>query len=393
MGEETNGVASVKAGILGSGNIGTDLMYKLLKRPGHMEVTMLAGIDPDSDGLKRARSEGVETSHHGVDAIAEDPDIKIVFDATSARAHFHAAEALEGSGKLLVDMTPSHLGPFVVPPVNLTEHLDATDVTAQNAKIAVLLVPGIGTSRELRQAAEVGIGVVRIAVHCTEADVSEQHFEVASELGLETVGFLMMSHSQPPGKLAEQAKLMDFYGADCVYVVDSAGALLPSGARERVVALKDAVSCQVGFHAHNNLGSAIGNTVAAIEEGVDQVDGTLRGLGAGAGNAPTEVLVAVLDKMGYETGIDTFALLDAAEYTVAPMMPFQPIPDRDSIASGYAGVYASFLLHARHAAEHYGIDMNHLFAELGRRQAIAGQEDWILEVAAELAASKSAVRT
>lgn len=310
-------------------------------------------------------------------------DIVTVLDEAGVRV----VEASHGAG--LAGSTVQQ-GFSAVPEFELIE----TAVGAvKDAKIAVLLVPGIGTSRELRRAAEIGIGVVRIAVHCTEADVSEQHFKVANELGLETVGFLMMSHSQPPEKLAEQAKLMDSYGAGCVYVVDSAGALLPSGARERVVALKDAVSCQVGFHAHNNLGSAIGNTVAAIEEGVDQVDGTLRGLGAGAGNAPTELVSAVLDRMGYETGLDTFALMDAAEYTVAPMMPFQPIPDRDSIASGYSGVYASFLLHARHAAEAYDVDLKDLFAELGRRQAVAGQEDWILEVAAELAeARKNAVR-
>ncbi len=239
--------------------------------------------------------------------------------------------------------------------------------SAKQAKIAVLLVPGIGTSRELRRAAEIGIGVVRVAVHCTEADISGQHFALARELGLETVGFLMMSHSQPPEKLAEQAKLMDSYGADCVYVVDSAGALLPDGARARVEALKDAVSCQIGFHAHNNLGAAIGNTLAALDAGADQIDGTLRGLGAGAGNAPTELLAAVLDRMEINPGLDVFKLVDAAEFVVAPMMPFQPIPDRDAIASGYSGVYASFLLHARYAAKEHGVDLRDLFAELGRR--------------------------
>lgn len=262
--------------------------------------------------------------------------------------------------------------------------------TARRARIAVLLVPGIGTSRELRHAAEIGIDVVRVAVHCTEADISEQHFALAGELGLESVGFLMMAHSQPPEVLAEQAKLMESYGAGCVYVVDSAGALLPDGSRARVEALEEALSIHVGFHAHNNLGSAIGNTLAALEAGADQIDGTLRGLGAGAGNAPTELLAAVLDRMEINPGLDVFNLMDAAEYVVAPMMPFQPIPDRDAIASGYSGVYASFLLHARHAAKEYGIDLQELFAELGQRQAVAGQEDWITEVAAELAKKRKA---
>ena len=260
--------------------------------------------------------------------------------------------------------------------------------SAKQAKIAVLFVPGIGTSRELRQAADQGIGVVRIAVHCTEADISEQHFRLAADLGLERVGFLMMSHSQKPEKLAEQAKLMEEYGCECVYVVDSAGAMLPHDARERVQALKAAVNIQVGYHAHNNLGVAIGNTIAAIEADADQIDGTLRGLGAGSGNAPTELLGAVLDRMGLNDGLDIFKLMDAAEFVVAPMMPFQPIPDRDSIACGYAGVYSSFLLHARHAAEEYDVDMRDLFMELGRRQAVAGQEDWILEVAHDLVARK-----
>lgn len=304
--------------------------------------------------------------------------------ATLDEAGVRVIEAAHGAG--LAGSTVQQ-GFSRVPEFDLVK--EAVDA-AKQARVAVLLVPGIGTSRELKEAAEIGIGVVRIAVHCTEADISEQHFKVAKELGLEAVGFLMMSHSQPPEKLAEQAALMESYGADCVYVVDSAGAILPDGARARVAALKDALSGEVGFHAHNNLGSAIGNTLAALEAGADQVDGTLRGLGAGAGNAPTELLAGVLDRMGVNPGVDVFALMDAAEYVVAPMMPFQPIPDRDAIASGYSGVYASFLLHARHAAEQYGIDMQELFAELGRRQAVAGQEDWIIEVANELAQRKAA---
>jgi 4-hydroxy 2-oxovalerate aldolase len=181
---------------------------------------------------------------------------------------------------------------------------------------------------------------------------------------------------------------MQSYGADCVYIVDSAGALLPNEAAARVKALKEALTVQVGFHAHNNLGVAIGNTVAAIEAGADQVDGTLRGLGAGAGNAATEILAAVMDKMGINPGLDVFKLLDAAEYVVAPIMPFQPMPDRDSIAIGYAGVYSTFLLHAKRWGKKYGIDSLEILVELGRRQAVAGQEDWILDVTLELARQK-----
>jgi 4-hydroxy 2-oxovalerate aldolase len=208
-------------------------------------------------------------------------------------------------------------------------------------------------------------------------------------MGLEAIGFLMMSHMRPPEVLAEQALLMEKYGADCVYVVDSAGALLPHGAAARVRALKQALKIQVGFHAHNNLGLAIGNTLAAIEAGADQVDGTLRGLGAGAGNAATELIAAALDKLNINPGLDVFALLDAAEFVVAPFMPFQPIPDRDSIAIGYAGVYSTFLLHAKRLGQQYGIDPLEILVELGRRKTMAGQEDWILDVTLELAKLKN----
>jgi 4-hydroxy 2-oxovalerate aldolase len=260
--------------------------------------------------------------------------------------------------------------------------------TAKQAKIASLFVPGIGTSKELREAVDIGIRMVRIAVHCTEADVTEQYFKIAKELGIEAVGFLMMSHTQPAKVLVEQAKLMESYGADCVYVVDSAGALVQSGVRERVSALKEALSIAVGFHGHNNLGLAIGNTITALEAGASQIDGTLRGLGAGAGNAPTEVLVAVLNKMEIETGINLAILMDAAEEVIAPLMPNPIVIDRDNLSSGYAGVYNSFLLHVRHAAERFGVSASEILEELGKRQAIAGQEDWILDVATQLAEKK-----
>jgi 4-hydroxy 2-oxovalerate aldolase len=211
---------------------------------------------------------------------------------------------------------------------------------------------------------------------------------MAKEMGLEAVGFLMMAHMRPPEFLAEQALLMESYGADCVYIVDSAGALLPDGAASRVKALKEALNIEVGFHAHNNLGLGVGNTLAAVKVGADQVDGTLRGLGAGAGNTATELLVASLDKLGYEHEWDVFGLLDAAEFVVAPFMPFQPIPDRDSIAIGYAGVYSTFLLHAKRLGKQYDVDPLEILVELGRRKTMAGQEDWILDVTLELAKQK-----
>ena len=265
------------------------------------------------------------------------------------------------------------------------ELISAAKEVCRQARIAVLLIPGIGTVKELKEAMERGAQVVRLATQCTEADVSEEHFEFAKKLGMEAVGFLMMAHMRPPEVLAQQARIMESSGADCIYIVDSAGAMLPRDAYERVKALKEALAIQVGFHAHNNLGLAVGNTLAALEAGADQIDGCLRGLGAGAGNAPTELLAAVLDKMGLNPGLDVYKLMDAAEYVIAPMMPYQPIPTRDAITIGYAGVYSTFLLHAQHAGERYGIDPRTILTELGRRQAVAGQEDWILDVALELA--------
>lgn len=255
----------------------------------------------------------------------------------------------------------------------------------KQARIAVLMLPGIGTVKELKEAVAQGAQAVRIATQCTEADISQEHFEIAREMGLETVGFLMMAHMRPPEDLVVQAKLMESFGAQCVYIVDSAGAMLPQDAYARVQALKEALSCHVGFHAHNNLGVAIGNSLAALEAGADQLDGCLRGLGAGAGNAQTELLAAVLDKLNLNPGLNVYKLMDAAEYVITPMMPFQPFPNRDAISIGYAGVYSTFLLHARRAGERYGVDPRDILTELGRRQAVAGQEDWILDVALELA--------
>ncbi|CAG0936203.1 4-hydroxy 2-oxovalerate aldolase [Thermoflexales bacterium] len=302
-------------------------------------------------------------------------------------------EALDRAGVPVLEVTHGDglAGSSIQYGFSRTSEMDLIE-EARNAvtrsRIAALLLPGIGTRKELKEAGARGIQVVRIATQCTEADISQQHFGMAKDMGLEAIGFLMMSHMRPPEFLAEQALLMESYGADCVYVVDSAGALLPDGAAARVRALKQALKIQVGFHAHNNLGLGIGNTLAAVEAGADQVDGCLRGLGAGAGNAATELIAAALDKLGLNPGVDVFALLNAAEFVVAPFMPFQPIPDRDSIAIGYAGVYSTFLLHAKRLGKQYDVDPLEILVELGRRKAVAGQEDWILDVTLELAKQK-----
>jgi 4-hydroxy 2-oxovalerate aldolase len=308
----------------------------------------------------------------------------------------NVAQALDKAGVPVVEVTHGDglAGSSIQYGFSRTDEMDLIEEARSavtNARIAALLLPGIGTRKELKDAIARGIQVVRIATQCTEADISQQHFGMAKEMGLEAVGFLMMSHMRPPEFLAEQALLMQSYGADCVYVVDSAGALLPDGAADRVRALKEALKIQVGFHAHNNLGLGVGNTLAAVEAGADQVDGTLRGLGAGAGNTATELIAAALDRLGFEHEWDVFALLDAAEFVVAPMMPFQPIPDRDSIAIGYAGVYSTFLLHAKRLGKQYNVDPLEILVELGRRKAVAGQEDWILDVTLELAKQKNKV--
>ena len=263
--------------------------------------------------------------------------------------------------------------------------------SAQQAKIAVLFVPGIGVKNDLRRAAEIGAQVARIATHCTEADIAAQHIGLAKELGMEAVGFLMMAHMIEPDALLAQARLMESYGVDCVYVVDSAGAMTIDDARRRVAALKSGLSCQVGVHAHNNLSLAVANSLAALEEGVDQIDACTTGLGAGAGNCPTEVLIATCAKIGIETDIDPLALMDAAQEVVRPIRPEQGVIDRDGLLLGYAGVYGSFLLHAKRAAERYGLDAKDILLELGRRKVVGGQEDMIIDVAVELARSKATV--
>ena len=261
---------------------------------------------------------------------------------------------------------------------------------ARRARIAVLLLPGLGTSRELRAAAERGAAVVRVATHCTEADISLEHFAVARSLGLETVGFLMMAHMLEPEGLAEQARWMVDAGCQCVYVVDSAGALVLEEAGDRVAAVVAEIGkeAQVGFHGHNNLALGIANSVLAYRAGARQIDGATAALGAGSGNAPTEVLVAVFDRLGVSTGIDLDGILAAAEEVVRPLMRRVPVADRSSIVMGHAGVYSSFLLHAERASARYGVPTHLILAEAGRRRYVGGQEDLLIDVALEL--SKSA---
>ncbi len=263
---------------------------------------------------------------------------------------------------------------------------------AMNARIAVLLVPGVGTVDDMRRAAELGASVVRIATHCTEADVSIQHFTAARELGLDTVGFLMLAHMTSPERLAANARIMVDAGCQCTYVVDSAGALMPDDVRERVAALVAEVSgdAEVGFHGHQNLSMGVANSVVAYQAGARQIDGCTRGLGAGAGNAPTEVLAAVFDRLGVATGINLPAILAAAEEVVAPYMERLPLMDRNSIMLGYAGAYSSFLLHAERAAERYGVPAHEILSEVGRRGYVGGQEDMIIDVAIMLSGAATA---
>jgi 4-hydroxy 2-oxovalerate aldolase len=265
------------------------------------------------------------------------------------------------------------------------ELLAAAAEEVSRARIAVLLLPGIGVAEDLKVVRDLGASVARIATHCTEADISPQHIGMAKDLGMEAVGFLMMAHMIEPRALAEQARIMEEAGADCVYVTDSAGAMTIPEARARVAALREALSCQVGLHAHNNLSLAVANSLAAIEEGATQIDGCLCGLGAGAGNCPSEILVAVCDRLGIPTGVDPLAVMDAAEEVVRPIMPRPQVIDRSGLLLGYAGVYSSFLLHAERAAERFGVDAKDILIELGRRKVVGGQEDMIVDVAVELA--------
>ncbi|MEX2288954.1 MAG: 4-hydroxy-2-oxovalerate aldolase [Mycobacteriales bacterium] len=334
------------------------------------------------------------------------PDVRItdstLRDGSHAMAHQFTEEqvratvaALDGAGVQVVEVSHGDgLGGssfnYGFSRQSEIELIAAAVDEARQARIAVLLLPGLGTVEDLKQAHGVGASVARVATHCTEADVSIQHFAAARELGMETVGFLMLAHRTPPESLARQARIMADAGAQCVYVVDSAGALVLGDAQARVAALVRELGdeVQVGFHGHQNLSLGIANSVLAYETGAKQIDGALCALGAGAGNSPTEVLAAVFDRLGVATGVDAQAAAAAAEDVVRPYIPRLPWMDRASIVQGYAGVYSSFLLHAERASARYGVPAHEILQRVGEAGYVGGQEDMIIDIALQLAQEK-----
>ncbi len=306
--------------------------------------------------------------------------------------------ALDAAGMPLIEVTHGDgLGGaslnYGFPAHSDEEYLKAVVPQMKNARISALQLPGIGTLDHLRMARDCGVSTIRVATHCTEADVSEQHIGMAAKMEMDTVGFLMMAHMVSAQKILEQAKLMVNYGANCIYATDSAGYMLPDEVAEKIGLLRAELpqNIEIGFHGHHNLGMGIANSLAAIEAGASRIDGSVAGLGAGAGNTPLEVFVAVLKRMGVETGIDLYKIMDVAEDIVVPMMD-QPIRlDRDALTLGYAGVYSSFLLFAQRAQKKYGIPARDILVELGRRGTVGGQEDMIEDLALTMAREKGLI--
>lgn len=302
------------------------------------------------------------------------------------------ARAMDEAGMPLIEVTHGDgLGGSSVnygfPAHSDEEYLGAVIPEMKQARISALLLPGIGTVDHLKMARELGVSTIRVATHCTEADVSQQHITIAREMGMDTVGFLMMAHMISAEKLVEQAKLMVSYGANCIYCTDSAGYMLPDEVTGKITALRNELppEIELGFHGHHNMAMGVANSLAAIEAGAERIDGSVAGLGAGAGNTPLEVLCAVLKRMGCETGIDLYRIMDVAEDLITPLMD-QPIRiDRNALTLGYAGVYSSFLLFAQRAEKKYGVSARDILVELGRRGTVGGQEDMIEDLALTMA--------
>lgn len=266
-------------------------------------------------------------------------------------------------------------------------YLKAVCGAVKNAKISALLLPGIGTVDHLKMAADCGISTIRVATHCTEADVTEQHIGMGKSMGLDTVGFLMMAHMIEPEQLTQQLQLLESYGANCVYITDSAGFMIPEDVTARISHARAHLKpeTEIGFHGHHNLALSISNSLAAVEAGATRIDGSVAGLGAGAGNTPLEVFCAVADRMGIETGIDLYKVTDIAEDLITPLMDQVIRVDRDALTLGYAGVYSSFLLFAKRSAKKYGLSSRDILMELGRRGTVGGQEDMIEDLALDMA--------
>ena len=301
------------------------------------------------------------------------------------------AQGLDAAGVPLIEVTHGDgLGGSSVnygfPAHSDEEYLSTVVPLMKNSRVSALLIPGIGTVDHLKMAHGLGVHTIRVATHCTEADVSEQHIQMARKMDMDTVGFLMMAHMNTPEGLVKQAKLMEGYGANCIYVTDSAGYMLPDDVTARLRAVRDALKpeTELGFHGHHNMAMGVANSIAAIEVGANRIDAAAAGLGAGAGNTPMEVLVAVLDRMGAHTGVDVWKIQDVAEDLVVPIMDFPIRIDRDALTLGYAGVYGSFLLFAKRAGAKYGIPSRDLLVELGKRKMVGGQEDMIEDTALTL---------